>query len=58
MRARVIVKPMEDIHDEAHRWGATLVVVATTFEGLFRSPAERLVHRFDIPVLLIPASGE
>lgn len=58
VRARVIVKPMEDIRDEAHRWGASLVIVATTFEGLFRSPAEKLVHRFDLPVLLIPAIGE
>lgn len=58
VRASTYVKPMEDIRDEARRWGATLVIAATTFEGLFRSPAEKLVHGFDIPVLLIPAVAE
>ncbi len=58
VRARADVKPIEDMRDEARRWGATLVVAATTFEGLFRSPAEKLVHGFDIPVMLIPAVEE
>lgn len=55
VRAYADVKPIEDIRNEAHRWGATLVLAATTFEGVFRSPAEKLVHNFNIPVLLIPA---
>ena len=55
VRARAELKPTEDIQAEARRWGATLVVVAARFEGLLRSPAEKLVHKFDIPVLLIPA---
>lgn len=58
VRARAGVKPIESIHDEARRWGATLVVATTTFEGVFRSPAEKLVRGFDIPVLLIPAASE
>ncbi|MDF2695227.1 MAG: hypothetical protein K0S65_3610 [Labilithrix sp.] len=58
VRAYAGVKPLEDIRDEARRWGATLVVAATVFEGVFRSPAEKLVHKFDIPVLLIPAGWE
>jgi nucleotide-binding universal stress UspA family protein len=56
VRAYAYVKPIEDIRNEARRWGATLVVAATTFAGIFRSPAEKLVHNFDIPVLLIPAA--
>jgi nucleotide-binding universal stress UspA family protein len=58
VRASTDVKPVEDIRDQARSWGATLVVAATTFRGLFRSPAEKLVHGFDIPVLLIPAVKE
>ena len=59
VRACADVKPMEDIRDEARRWDATLVVAATTFGGgLFRSPAEKLVHGFDIPVMLIPVIEE
>ena len=58
VRAYADVKPMEDTRDEARRWGATLVIAATKFEGLFRSPAEKLVHGFDIPVLLIPVVEE
>ena len=58
VRACADVKPMEDIRDQAHVWGATLVVAATTFKGLFRSAAEKLVHGFDIPVFLIPAAEE
>ncbi len=58
VRACVDVKPLEEIRDEARRWGATLVVAATTFKGIFRSPAEKLVHGFDIPLLLIPCVEE
>jgi nucleotide-binding universal stress UspA family protein len=58
VRAYADVKPFEDIRNEARRWGATLVVAATSFKGLFRSPAEKLVHGFDIPVMLIPAVEE
>jgi nucleotide-binding universal stress UspA family protein len=55
VKARAVVKPADDVHDEAHRWDATLVVAAANAEGFFRSPAEKLVRGFDIPVLLIPA---
>lgn len=55
VRARLAIKPVREIRYEAHEWEATLLVVATKFEGLLRSPAERLIHGFDIPVLLIPA---
>jgi nucleotide-binding universal stress UspA family protein len=55
VRAYADVTPIRDIQDEARRWHATLLVAATVFKGLFRSPAEKLVHGFDIPVLLIPA---
>ncbi len=58
VRASTDVKPIDDIRDQARSWDATLVVAATTFRGLFRSPAEKLVHGFDIPVLLIPAVEE
>jgi nucleotide-binding universal stress UspA family protein len=58
VRACTDVKPMDDLRDEARSWGATLVVAATTFHGFFRSPAEKLVRGFDIPVLLIPAVEE
>ena len=58
VRAYADVKPVEDLRKEAQRWGATLVVAATKFKGVFRSPAEKLVHGFDIPVLLIPSARE
>lgn len=55
VRARPDVRPLEDLRHEARRWGATMVVVAAEFQGgIFRSPAEKLVHNFFIPVLLLP----
>lgn len=42
------------IREEARKWGATLVVLSTDVHGLFRSEAEKVVHDFDIPVLVIP----
>ena len=42
------------LHDEARRWGATLIVLAADVHGFFRSEAERMVHDFEIPVLVIP----
>lgn len=54
VRAYADVKPLENLRYEAHRWGASLVVAAAKFDGFFRSPAEKLVHGFDIPVLLLP----
>lgn len=58
VRARTMVKPLQEIRYEAHEWGATLLVMATQFSGLLRSPAERLVHGFDVPVLLIPTTED
>lgn len=41
---------------EAREWGATLIVAtADVHTRLFRSPAERLVHDTNIPILVIPA---
>lgn len=54
VRARLALKPVREIRSAAHEWDATLLVAAAKFEGLLRSPAEQLVHGFDIPVLLIP----
>jgi nucleotide-binding universal stress UspA family protein len=57
LRAKVGVDPHGNLKAEAHRWGATLVIVtANSRGGLFvRSPAERVVHGLDIPVLVVPA---
>jgi nucleotide-binding universal stress UspA family protein len=56
VRAYADVKPLESLRYEAHRWDASLVVATAKFQGFFRSPAEKLVHGFDIPVLLIPTT--
>jgi hypothetical protein len=58
VRAYVEAKPVEDLKAEARRWGATLVIAAARFEGVFRSAAEKLVRGFDIPLLLIPADWQ
>jgi nucleotide-binding universal stress UspA family protein len=57
LRARVDVDPIASLREEALRWGATLVIAAAdSHAGIFlRSRAEKLVHAFDIPVLLVPA---
>lgn len=42
------------VHEEARRWGATLIVLAADVHGFFRSEAEKVVHDFELPVLVIP----
>jgi nucleotide-binding universal stress UspA family protein len=45
------------LRTEAHRWDATLVIVSAAMRArLFRSDAERLIHDFDLPMLVIPAA--
>lgn len=55
VRACEGARPIEDLRREAFRWRATIVVAAAELRGgFFRSPAERLVHDFFVPVLLLP----
>ncbi|MCL2725001.1 MAG: universal stress protein [Polyangiaceae bacterium] len=54
VRAHVDAHSPHVIHDQAHLWGATLIVLCADVRGLLRSDAERIVHDFDIPVLVIP----
>lgn len=56
IRARVGM-PASMLAAEARAWRPTLVVAAIRFEPRFpfRSPAERLVRRLRVPVLLVPA---
>ena len=57
LRSRRSVSPIDDMHREAMSWRATLVIAATESHAtLLRSPAEKLVHDFDIPVLVIPSA--
>lgn len=50
-----IGEPHRTIREAALEWGATLIVAAVDAHGsVFRSPAERLVHDNDIPVLVLP----
>lgn len=47
--------PVHELRRAAHGWGATLVVAsANVYSGFLRSPAERLVHGFEVPTLIIP----
>lgn len=44
------------IRRAAEEWEATLVIAAAgVHRALLRSPAEQLVHDFDVPTLIIPA---
>lgn len=55
VRACADARPLDDLRRQAQRWRATLVIASADFQGgLFRSPAEKLVHNFFIPVLLLP----
>lgn len=57
LRTGLEMTPIADIQHEARRWRATLVIATAEFKaGLYRSPAEKLVHRSDIPLLLIPTT--
>lgn len=48
-------EPVRELRRAARTWEATLVVAsANVYAGFFRSPAERLVHGFDVPTLIIP----
>ena len=54
VRAHVDAQSPRVIYDQARRWGASLIILATDVHGLLRSDAEHLVHDFDIPVLVLP----
>ncbi len=44
------------IRRAAEEWEATLVIAAASVHrALLRSPAEQLVHDFDVPTLILPA---
>jgi nucleotide-binding universal stress UspA family protein len=46
---------IQSIREAAESWRATLVIATASVHAyLLRSPAERLVHGFDMPTLLIP----
>jgi nucleotide-binding universal stress UspA family protein len=56
LRARIGGETVRLVHDEARRWRATLLIVSAQVRArLFRSPAERLIHDFPVPMLVIPA---
>lgn len=49
---------IQSIRTAAEGWGATLVIVSASVRPQFlRSPAERLVHKFGLPTLIIPADA-
>ncbi|HEY8073571.1 MAG TPA: universal stress protein [Labilithrix sp.] len=57
LRARMGAETVRLVHEEAHAWGATLIIVSAEVRArLFRSKAERLIHDYDVPMLVIPAS--
>jgi nucleotide-binding universal stress UspA family protein len=54
VRARVGL-PLDTLGQEAHGWGATLVIATARVQSwLVRSPAERLLRELGLPVLIIP----
>jgi nucleotide-binding universal stress UspA family protein len=58
LRARMGGETVRLVHDEAHRWGATLIIVSAEVRArIFRSKAERLIHDFDLPTLVIPTES-
>lgn len=58
VRSRIGGDAARSIHEEAARWGATLIVVASEMHARWlRSPAERIVRDLDIPILLIPGAA-
>jgi nucleotide-binding universal stress UspA family protein len=60
LRASMGVNAIETMKEEAVLWRASLVIAAADSHGgvfFLRSPAEKLVHDFDIPVLVLPAAA-
>jgi nucleotide-binding universal stress UspA family protein len=57
-RVEVMAKvgePLPTLRIAAREWGASLIVApAHVHARLFRSPAERLVHESEVPVLVLP----
>jgi nucleotide-binding universal stress UspA family protein len=48
-------EPLVTMRHAAREWGASLIVApASVHARVLRSPAERLVHETDVPVLVIP----
>ncbi len=46
------------VREEARVWGATLIIVSAEVRArLFRSTAEKLIHSFDVPMLVIPTTA-
>ncbi len=57
LRTRIGGETVRLVHEEAHAWGASLIIVSAEVRArLFRSKAERLIHDYDVPMLVIPAS--
>lgn len=55
LRASLDVNVPRLVHNEARAWGASLVIMtADVHARFFRSEAEKMIHDFDIPVLVIP----
>lgn len=51
--------PVHELRRVAQAWNATMVVAsAEVFAGLLRSPAERLIHGFGVPTLIIPRMAD
>ncbi len=51
--------PVHELRRAARSWDASLVVAsASVYAGFLRSPAERLVHGFDLPTLILPRAPE
>ncbi len=58
----LVGEPLVMMRRAARDWGATLVVAPAKVHARFihslRTPAERLVHDSDVPVLVLPAENE
>jgi nucleotide-binding universal stress UspA family protein len=55
LRARMGGETIRLVHEEAHRWGATLIIASANVRTrYFRSTGERLIHDYDLPMLVIP----
>lgn len=58
LNARTGGETIRIVHDEAKRWGATLVIAAASVHSrLTRSSAEKLIHDLELPTLIVPATG-
>lgn len=56
VRSRVGL-PITTLSEEAHRWAATLVIATASLHNQLRSPAERLVRKLQLPVLIMPTDA-